>query len=309
MSTETAHLVTLAEGVHAFIGAGGDSNAGAVETPDGPLVIDAQQSVPLARQFRAGLEALSKGPFPWLILTHYHLDHTGGGCVFAGDTPILAHEITLAKFRELFGPDGGAGRTITGFNERIAFLFGPNIGGLIPQGDPAWDWFQGRIAGPEYASVVPAPPGHTFADRFTFELPGRRVALQYWGPAHCDGDIILHLPDDGIVFVGDLLFVGRFPWLGDGNIDGWINALEKASRLDAGIVVPGHGRPATLKEVRAFRDMLAALRSGVADARAGGMTEDEAVRSVALRDYEKTPRYTEWMPWNVRNVYRMLASG
>jgi glyoxylase-like metal-dependent hydrolase (beta-lactamase superfamily II) len=301
--------VTLAEGVHAFVGAGGDSNAGAVETPDGPLVIDAQQSVPLARQFRADLEARSRGRFPWLILTHYHLDHTGGGIVFAEDTPVLAHEITLAKFRELFGPDGGAGRTITDFDKRIAYLFGPNIGGLIPKGDPAWEWFKGRIAAPEYDSVVPIPPRQTFADRYTFHLPNRRVVLQYWGPAHCDGDIVVHLPDDGIVFVGDLLFVGRFPWLGDGDIGGWIDCLERVARLDARTVVPGHGKPAALKEIRDFRDMLAALRAGVADARKKGMSEDEAVRRVALRDYEKIPRYKEWMPWNVRNVYRTLASG
>ncbi|MBI3126923.1 MAG: MBL fold metallo-hydrolase [Candidatus Tectomicrobia bacterium] len=309
MSPEKARLVTLAEDVHAFVGAGGDSNAGAVETPEGYLVIDAQQSVPLARRFRSELEALSRKPFPWLILTHYHLDHTGGGIVFAGDTPVLAHEITLAKFRELFGPDGGAGETVTDFGKRIAHLFGPNISELIPPGDPAWDWFKGRIAAPEYDAVVPIPPRHTFADQFTFHFPKRRVVLQYWGPAHCDGDIVVHLPDDGIVFVGDLLFVGRFPWLGDGDIGGWIDCLERVARLDARTVVPGHGKPATMNEINNLRDMLAALRGGVADARKKGMSEEEAARNVSLRDYESLPRYREWMPWNVRNVYRMLAAG
>ncbi len=101
--------------------------------------------------------------------------------------------------------------------------------------------------------------------------------------------------------------MGRFPWLGDGDIAGWIEALGRVSGLDARTVVPGHGPPATLSEVREFRDMLEALRGAVVDALARGLTEDEAAGAVALPGRETTPRYREWMPWNVRNVYRALT--
>ena len=53
--------------------------------------------------------------------------------------------------------------------------------------------------------------------------------------------------------------------------------------------------------------MLTALRDGVACALGTGMSEDEAVERVKLADYERLPRYPEWMPWNVRNVYRALS--
>jgi len=69
-------LLTVAEGVHAWIGAGGDSNAGAIETREGLLAIDAQQYPRLARQFRAAVEAKTGKPIRALINTHCHLDHT-----------------------------------------------------------------------------------------------------------------------------------------------------------------------------------------------------------------------------------------
>ena len=73
-------------------------------------------------------------------------------------------------------------------------------------------------------------------------------------------------------------------------------------------VVPGHGKPAGLEEIADFRDMLVALKEGVSNALRVGMSEDEAVARVRLADYEHLPRYPEWMPWNVRNVYRALSA-
>ena len=58
-----AGLVELAEGVHAFIGEGGNSNAGAFLTPEGWIVLDAQQHVPLAEKFRTALEATGERSF------------------------------------------------------------------------------------------------------------------------------------------------------------------------------------------------------------------------------------------------------
>ena len=102
-------------------------------------------------------------------------------------SPVLAHEITLEKFREVLGPDVNQGDCFTDFETKVACMFGPNIAGLIPAGDPAWEWFRGRIGGPEYAAYVAAPPTVTFADKFTFHLERRSIALEYAGPAHCDG--------------------------------------------------------------------------------------------------------------------------
>ena len=311
MPTDTvtaAHLRPLAEGVFAWIGARGDSNAGAIDTPEGLLVIDAQQHAGLARRFREALREAVDKPVRALIDTHYHLDHIAGNVVFADEAPILAHEKTLEKLHTHLGPDDGGQWVVTDLMTKIRMFYGPNTPELIPDGDPGWAWFEQRFAPAEYDTMVVKPPTETFADSFAFHLPGDRVRLDYHGPAHCDGDLIVYLERRKVAFLGDLLFCGRFPWLGDSDLDGWIATLEHVLTLDLDVVVPGHGVPVTLREVAWFRDLLAALREAVARSIAGGSSEEAAVREVELPAFAEIPRYREWIPYNVRNAYRYLRA-
>src|ERR1700721_4009548 len=112
--TSEAQLVTVVDGVHAWIGAGGDSNAGAIETPEGVIVIDTQQYPRLARELRAAVAARTAKPVRIVVNTHCHLDHTHGNTVFA-DVPILAHDKTLAAMNACLGPRAGAEWSITDF--------------------------------------------------------------------------------------------------------------------------------------------------------------------------------------------------
>jgi cyclase len=298
-------LLTVAPGVHAWIGAGGDSNAGAIETPDGLLAIDAQQYPRLARQFRDALAKQVNKPLRMLIDTHCHLDHTHGNVVFE-DLPILAHEETLTAMHGALGPRSGDRWTITDFPTKLRMLFGQNIMELVPDGDPAQAWFKQRISLPDYDTVTILPPTQTFADQFAFHLPDDTVHLNYWGPAHCDGDIVVYLEKAKVVFLGDLLFHGRFPWLGDCDLDGWIERLARVLKLDVTVVIPGHGVPTDLTSVAQFRGMLIALRGAVADAIKAGWSEDAAVRDVHLPKYSGINRYADWMPLDVKAAYRYL---
>ena len=301
-------LLTVAEGVHAWIGAGGDSNAGAVETSHGLLAIDAQQYPRLARAFRGAIEAKTGKPVRALIDTHCHLDHTAGNIVFA-DVPILAHDKTLAAMHANLGAKAGAHWTISDYATKIKMMFGQNLFDLVPENDPAQAWFRQRISLLDYDTMTIAPPTETFADHFVFHLPKDTLHLDYWGPAHCDGDIIVWLAKAKVVFLGDLLFYGRFPWLGDCDLDGWIARLDRILSLDIDTVVPGHGGISTLKEVASFRDLLASLRAAVQRAASSGLSEDATVHEVALPQYAAMPRYREWLPSNLRAAYRYLKQG
>src|SRR5271154_4884622 len=148
-STIEAHLVTVADGVHAWIGAGGDCNAGAIEAPPGVIIIDTQQDPRLARQLLSAVLAKTGKPLRAVVNTHCHLDHTTGNTVFA-DAPILAHEKTLAAMNACLGPRHGEEWSIGDFGTKLRFLFGQNILELVPAGDPARRWFEGRISLPDY---------------------------------------------------------------------------------------------------------------------------------------------------------------
>jgi cyclase len=299
-----AHLVTIADGVHAWIGAHGDSNAGAIETPDGLIVVDTQQYIRLGRAFHDAALAKTGKPLRTVVYTHCHLDHTAGSSVFA-DAPIIAHEKPLAAMNACLGPRDGESWSVTDFATKLRFLFGQNILELVPD-DPALAWFKGRIGTPDYDTVVIHPPSETFADSFAFHLPDDTVHLRYFGPAHCDGDIIVHLEKRKVAFLADLLFQNRFPWLGDCDLDGLIAALGHVLTLDLTVVIPGHGPPATLPDVARFRGMLVDLRAAVARAVKAGMSEDAAVHEIALPQYAHLQRYNEWRPLDVRAAYRYL---
>jgi cyclase len=298
-------LQRIADGVHAWIGVNGDSNAGAIETPDGLIVIDAQQNERLGRSFRARLESALGRPVTTLINTHFHLDHTAGNVAFA-DVPIIAHERTLAAMRHYLGPDAGGMWTVAETALKMPLFFGSNIHELVRPGSEDAAWFAKRLSGPDYDTITLRAPSQTFADRLAFHLPGDELRAEYRGPAHCDGDIVVSLAKAKIAFLGDLMFFGRFPWFGDCDLDGWIACLDRVLTLDLVAVVPGHGPMATLRDVADFRNLLASLRDAVSAAIRSGASEDAAAHEVGLPDYAAMPRYAEWMSFNVRATYRYL---
>lgn len=299
-------LLEVADGIFAWIGVAGDSNAGAIETPDGLVFIDSQQHERLGRQLRDAVRDRTGLPARALVNTHCHLDHTGGNVLFA-DVPIIAHQRTAELLREILGPSSVDGWTLTDFEPTARLLWGGNLLQLVPNGDPQLDWFKTRIYGPDYRSMTIIPPTQSFDDGLDLTLPDDTISMRYWGPAHCDGDVVVHLPKRKVIFMGDLLFHGRFPWLGDCDLNGWIDRLAKVLELDVDVVIPGHGPPTDLSKVARFRQLLVDLRNAVEAAIARGASEDAAMREVRLPEYSALPRYPEWISINAKAAYRYLV--
>lgn len=306
MSSTDPQLHPVGAGAYAWIGADGDSNSGAIDTGDSLLVIDTQQNESLARSFQTALADQLGKPVRAVVNTHYHLDHVAGNTVFAGEVPIIAHERTAEAFAALLGANGGRGWTVTDLPTKSALCYGENFSDLVASDAVARAEADQRLSAPGYERITIVPPTHTFSDRFAFHLADEVVRLGYFGPAHCDGDVIVHLERAKVVFLGDLFVHGRFPWIGDCDLDGWIRVLDCVLSFEVDSVIPGHGPPASLRELAKFRDLLTALRDAVATAISSGASEDTAARDVRLPRYETMPRYPEWIGANVRSAYRGL---
>lgn len=301
-------LRQISPGIYAWIGANGDSNAGGVLTRHGLIAIDAQQSAGQGKDFRAALEGASGHRVATLVNTHFHLDHTAGNIAFA-DIDILAQEKTPTLMNEYMGTNGVLRWRIDGLDERLRLFFGSNFNELVPRDDPLYAWFRTRVQRPGLERLDLVAPNETLCDSYVYERENGEMHLSYVGPAHCDGEILVHLPREKIAFLGDLLFVGRFPWLGDCFLPGWIECLGKIASLDLEHIVPGHGDVCTLRDVDAFRTLLISLRDAVKAEIARGASEEAAMKVVSLPAYEHLPRYREWMPSNVRSIYRQLKQG
>ncbi|SDG18964.1 Glyoxylase, beta-lactamase superfamily II [Lentzea fradiae] len=94
-------------------------------------------------------------------------------------------------------------------------------------------------------------PTHTFRDTVTLDVGGRRVDLHHFGPAHTSHDVVVHVPDAGVVFAGDLVEQGAPAQAGpDATPSNWRAVLDRLLELDPRVVVPGHGDPVDAEFVR-----------------------------------------------------------
>jgi cyclase len=136
----------------------------------------------------------------------------------------------------------------------------------------------------------------------------RPVHLIEVGPAHTDGDVIVHVPDAGVVFTGDILFHGGHPIVWSGPIANWIAACELLLGLEGvTTVVPGHGPVTTLETVaglKAYFEHLATEARARCDA---GMSPLEAAADIDLGPYGDL-REPERLVANVAALYREMGA-
>jgi glyoxylase-like metal-dependent hydrolase (beta-lactamase superfamily II) len=191
----------------------------------------------------------------------------------------------------------------------MELTFGRNLYDLVPEDDVGREFFRWRFAAGGLAGARLRLPTLAVEGECTFHLGDRRMVLRHLGPGHTDGDLVVWFPEDSVVFVADLLFHGRFPWLGDSNVPAWIARLDDVEALGARTVVPGHGEPVTTTEVLAFRDLLRALVDETRAAAGRGLDEAAAVEAVRLPAFAHLPRYKEWLPIAVRKLYREAKRG
>jgi cyclase len=265
----------LAPGVWAFVGENGATNSGFVVTGEGVVVIDSQGPEALACLLKEKIRAVTPLPVIYVINTHYHGDHIFGNRFYTEARAIIAHKDTRTALIERDGEH----------RERFKRFFGP-------------DSLEG------FTLVLPTV---TFTERLTIRAGGKVVELIYAGAmAHTPGDIFVYLPEEKVVFAGDLLYNGRLPFLGDGDSAGALAALRKL--LDTGAVtfVPGHGEVTGAEGIAAYAGYLRALRGEVKRLRDAGKTVDEVKKEIELPDYSGYVNYREWLPANAAHVYGEL---
>lgn len=203
-------------------------------------------------------------PVPWtVVVTHSHFDHSFGTAAFE-PCEVWAHRACRADL------------VATGARQRDEWARRYRERGEVEIAD--------RIA-----RVRLVLPDRLVDERAELDLGGRRVELAHFGPAHSDHDLVVHVPDAGVVFAGDLVEQGAPPQFGDAHPRGWPAALDGILALGAPIVVPGHGDPVDRDFVRAQRAELAQVAELCRAVAAGTLTEAEAVaRSPYPADFTRT---------------------
>jgi glyoxylase-like metal-dependent hydrolase (beta-lactamase superfamily II) len=111
------------------------------------------------------------------------------------------------------------------------------------------------------------------------------VNLLDLGPAHTAADTVVHVPDAGVLFAGDLLFIGCTPIVWAGPIANWVAACDAMIALDAPTVVPGHGPITDPDGIRAVRGYLVNVAEQAEAAYRRGLSFAEAADAIDLGEY------------------------
>lgn len=277
---QKATLVEFAKDVYGYV-SDFDPNVGLIVGDKSCLVIDTRATPRLAREFLADIAAVTDKPVRHVFLTHYHAVRVLGASAYKG-AEIIASQGTLGMIR-----DSGQ------FDYEVEVRRFPRL-------------FKG-------VEEIPGltVPHVSFETSMSLWFDGREVQLRAMGRAHTAGDSICWLPQDRVLFTGDLLEQRATPYTGEGFLSDWVTQLEKLETLGATTAMPGRGgaltgTPAVKKSIDEMKGFLVALRTTVGGSVAAGLslrvTYERAVE--VLR-----PRYGEWaifghaLPFDVSRAY------
>lgn len=260
-------------------------NAAIIEGTDAVLVFETGMGPASGTAMLEKAIEIAAGRQLYLTLSHFHPEHAFGAQVFKGIATILYNESQRLELA-----DKGAG-----YLELFA-TFGPDVADALD-------------------GVVLVEPDRTYSDRTQIDLGGRVVELIEIGQAHTRGDQLVWLPEERIVFAGDLLETNVFPIFpffppDDTDVDGnlWIDALHVIRDLDPTVIVPGHGHLGGTELVDIAEDYLRELGSRAIALRDGGLGDDEVVAQLAPAVEQKHAGWREpnWVESGIRSF---LATG
>ncbi len=266
----------------------GESNAGLVVGDGESLLIDTLWDRRLTgRMLDAMASRIIGAPIRRLVNTHGDPDHCWGNQLLAGaeiiGTRATAEDVRREDPRQL----QLLGRLAGGLNQRRLPL--PGAGKLAGLGA-----FAAMLRAFDFSGIKVTPPTLTFEGTLELDVGGRRVVLIEVGPAHTPGDLIVHVPDAGVVFAGDLMFVGVTPIMWVGPVENWQAGLQKIIELEPKVVVPGHGPVTDLEGVREMQRYWEFVAAGVrARVSRGVAPSDAASEIVRSLDFAAQP-FAAW---------------
>lgn len=252
----------------------GIANIGFIVGRDAVLVVDPGGSSADGAWLRAEIRRRTDRPIRHVVVTHVHPDHCFGTAAFDQDAPEVVGHHRLAAALAARGEF---------YRGRLVELLGEAAVGRV------------------------VPPTREIQDTATIDLGGRVVRLVAHPTAHTDCDLSLVDAASGLLFTGDLLFVGRVPSL-DGSVLGWLAEIGRMRTLGVTDAVPGHG-PTLVKlapKLDALERYLGRLRDDTRAAIARGVPIEAAADMVAPSERERWVLFDDYHGRNVIQAYKEL---
>ena len=274
-------FIKLSDNAYAYT-AEGDPNTGVIVGDDAVMVLDTQATPVMAQDVIRRIREVTDKPIKYVLMTHYHAVRVLGASAY-GAEHILASEDT----RDLIVERGEQDKA----SEIGRF---PRLFRNVESVPAGLTW-----------------PTMTFRGKMTLYLGSLEVQLLQLGRGHTKGDTVAWLPQQKILFSGDLVEFDATPYAGDAYFKDWPQTLDNIAALQPAQLVPGRGAALTTPDQ--VQAGLAGTRAFIADVRThveAGVAAGEDLNTVYQRVYAAiAPKYKHWvifdhcMPFDVTRCY------
>lgn len=250
------------------------ANVGAAVTDAGIVLIDCPVRPSQSRHWQEALEPLSDKGIRYLIGTDYHVDHTTGVHFVEGDFKFIAPQRVFDELEKIRGNTRAARKTF--------------IETLIDMGEKE----EAEMVGD---ANVP-PPEICFEDSLTLHLAPLTFEICRKG-GHTPACTCVFVPEERVLFSGDVMINEAGPGMRDASINEWIEALEWMEGLPVDHIVPGHGDVCTVREVRALKEQFIEIRGMMRSLVAAGTAKEAAAADSSFEKYfwSDTTRGPSWI--------------
>lgn len=290
----TKGLHDLGNGHHAWLlpdGSWGWSNAGLIEDSGQTLLVDTLFDLNYTREMldamrRAVPASKSIGA---LVNTHANGDHFFGNQLLEGSRIIASKACAEDMF--LRPPAQYAGWQKEWPTMGLAGKFW-------------WEVMGSRF---DFNGIRVVAPTETFTGEMSLKVGDKEVRLVEVGPAHTRGDVLVYVPQDKVLYTGDMLFNQAHPAIWAGPTSNWIRACDLMLSWDLDVVVPGHGALTDKSGIKEFRDYLAYVLAESRKCHEAGMTYLQAADAISLDPWLHFAE-EERMPLNVYACYREFGA-
>ncbi|MCX7760167.1 MAG: MBL fold metallo-hydrolase [Hydrogenothermaceae bacterium] len=272
------YMVRGVDGMPSVENKGFMSNAYAILTKEGWVVIDSLSTPELSKEFLSGLQKIKKAPVKYLIITHYHPDHWYGASTFkeVGST-VIAHK----KLNEFYKTPE-AKMAVEASNQRF--------GGI-------------------YKNVKLIPADIEITSTYDLKVGEYNLSIIPTAPAHTDNDIVVLVKGENILFVGDLVYLNRIPFAGDrgASVKNWLKILKDMENLNPKIILGGHNQPMDITAIKFTYDYLNYTRETVKKLKDDGKTLDQIKAYINQNSpYKNFVMYDTFNDPNVYKIYNDL---
>lgn len=282
-------------------------------TPEGVFVIDSGTNPVEGQWIVEKIKEKTSQPIKYVVLTHYHFDHSAGLMGFPKDVTVIAHDhchYNISQYNE--------NRRQYLVNEILPGQikeYLQDIETLKKQKSPDVNEKEKTLAYltrqlEEFKKEKIVGPAITFEQKLTLRMGEEKIEIIYPGGTHSNCSVFVYIPGKKIMITGDILFNGFVPyidWKTGSNTRNWIDCLDRLSQWDIEKVIPGHGEPADKNFFAQQKRFLIDLRTAIQEAIEKKATLEEIKKNINMSNYSHLG-FQAFLSADIESVYYELTN-